>query len=57
MTDTTYKIHTKCTNCGTSTVVPGQMLEIPLGTTIIDALMHKRCDYCGCKKLTENKGY
>lgn len=50
----TYKIHTRCTNCGTKTVVPQQMLEIPKGVSIEEALQTKVCDYCGCKTLIEN---
>lgn len=53
----TYKIHTKCTNCGTATSVPQQMIEITKGITITEALSNKACGYCGCKTLKENTGY
>lgn len=53
----TYKIHVKCNNCGSATVLPQQMIEIPKGITIEEALNNKPCQNCGCKTLRESKGY
>lgn len=53
----TYKIHTRCANCGAETTVPQQMVEIPKGVTIEDALSIKACEHCGCRTLRESKFY
>lgn len=49
----TYKIHTKCSNCGRASSTPARMTDIPRGTTVEEYLSNATCLNCGCKALKE----